>query len=625
VVAAAEQSRGGSDVDLFAAAPDGILIVDESGTIIAANEHLEEMFGFERGELVGQVLETLLPERFAESHVAHRKAYFARPTRRPMGATLRLYGRRRSGDEFPVDISLNYERTADGSTRAIAFVRDITERRTLEEELRASEENFRLLVEGIGDHALMMLDPSGRVVTWNPEAERIKGWAADEIIGRHFSVFYLPDDIASGKPARDLERAAAEGRAQDAGWRVRGDGRRFWADTTLSAVRDEHGVLRGYAKATRDRTESHQTRARLEALSELNRAALEQRPEDELLAVVLSRVRAMVDATTVAAWTVNRDGQLAVVHADGDGAARLVGLVAGDDSLITNVARSARCEVVRDASTDDRVPQVLVDAGVRSAVFVPLVAADELFAVIGVLRDHNREPFQPHETDLLQSFGLQAAAAFALARARREVEQLHIISDRERIARDLHDTVIQRLFAVGLALEATARRPAAETQERIQRAVADIDDTIRAIRSVIFSLEATEETRQGLRARVLDVVAESTPTLGFEPAVTFQGPVDTLADEHLAGEIAAVLREALANAARHAHARRVTVTLTADRDMHLVVDDDGTGAEHFHRAGGHGVANLVERARQLGGDASVVSIAPHGTRVEWRVPLRTSS
>ena len=173
----------------------------------------------------------------------------------------------------------------------------------MEDELRASEENFRLLVEGVGDHAILMLDPSGRVVTWNQGAQRIKGWSPSEILGRHFSVFYLPEDIASGQPDRDLERAAAEGRTQSEGWRVRAGGQRFWAETTLSAVRDDDGTLRGFAKVTRDRTESHQARARLESVSELNRAALEQRPEDDLLALVVSRARAMVGATLVAAWS----------------------------------------------------------------------------------------------------------------------------------------------------------------------------------------------------------------------------------------------------------------------------------------------------------------------------------
>ena len=132
-----------------------------------------------------------------------------------MGQTLSLYGRRKSGDEFAVDVSLNFERNVTRGLRVIAFVRDATARHRMEEELRASEEGFRLLVEGAADHAIFMLDASGRVITWNPGAERIKAWRADEILGRHFSVFYLPEDVASGQPERDLERAAAEGRGAE--------------------------------------------------------------------------------------------------------------------------------------------------------------------------------------------------------------------------------------------------------------------------------------------------------------------------------------------------------------------------------------------------------------------------
>ena len=141
----------------------------------------------------------------------------------------------------------------------------------LEEALRTSEENFRLLVEGVGDHAILMLDPFGRVVSWNQGAQRIKGWEPIDIIGKHFSHFYVPEDVASGQPERDLELAAAEGRTESEGWRVRSDGQRFWAETMLSAVRDHEGALRGFANVTRDRTENHQARARLETFAELNR------------------------------------------------------------------------------------------------------------------------------------------------------------------------------------------------------------------------------------------------------------------------------------------------------------------------------------------------------------------
>ena len=199
----------------------------------------------------------------------------------------------------------------------------------MEEELRTSEEGFRLLVEGAADHAIFMLDPSGRVVTWNPGAERIKAWRADEILGRHFSVFYLPEDVASGQPERDLERAAAEGRAQSDGWRVRANGQRFWAETTLSAVRDENGTLRGFAKVTRDRTESHQARARLESVGELNRAVLERRSERRSARARRRRVpRAMVECHAGRRVVARRaGGELVVTYAEGDGTAAVWGAV----------------------------------------------------------------------------------------------------------------------------------------------------------------------------------------------------------------------------------------------------------------------------------------------------------
>ena len=188
-------------VDLFAAAPDGIVVVDDAGIITSVNEQAGEMFGYSSAELIERAHRGVASERFRDAHVSHRKSYSAHPTRRPMGHRLALFGRRRNGEEFPVDISLNYERSSGDQLRVIAFVRDATARKRMEEELKTTEQNFRLLVEGVGDHALLMLDPSGRVVTWNPGAQRIKGWSADAIIGRHLSAFYLPEDVAPGPSA----------------------------------------------------------------------------------------------------------------------------------------------------------------------------------------------------------------------------------------------------------------------------------------------------------------------------------------------------------------------------------------------------------------------------------------
>jgi signal transduction histidine kinase len=276
---------------------------------------------------------------------------------------------------------------------------------------------------------------------------------------------------------------------------------------------------------------------------------------------------------------------------------------------------------VPSLSADPAAPPTLAEADFGAGIFVAVNAGSETFGVLAALTAEGNDNLQPHEIDLLQSFATQAALSLAHARARTEAEQLHLVSDRERIARDLHDTVIQRLFAVGLSLEATARRPPAETQDRLHRAVSDIDDTIRSIRSAIFTLETRAEASTGLRSCALDVAAEAAPGLGFEPAVSFDGPVDTLANEEITDSLVAVLREALSNVAQHADASSVTVAVTAHDDITLVVTDDGSGAASFAREGGHGVANLHERARLLGGDASIESLAPHGTRVRWTVPL----
>src|SRR5947209_8467952 len=120
---------------------------------------------------------------------------------------------------------------------------------------RPPDPSFRLLGESVKDYAIFFLDPQGRIVTWNAGAERIKGYKADEIIGRHFSVFYPPEDVTSDKPGRELAAALVEGRVEDQGWRVRKDGTRFWADVVITAVRDQAGALRGFGKVTRDLTD----------------------------------------------------------------------------------------------------------------------------------------------------------------------------------------------------------------------------------------------------------------------------------------------------------------------------------------------------------------------------------
>src|SRR5712692_503774 len=155
--------------------------------------------------------------------------------------------------------------------RTAALRTEIAARRRAEEARRQIEERFQLVVEGIKDYAILTLDAEGRVLSWSPGAERVKGYKAQEVIGRHVSMFYPPEDRERGKPEQELDRAAKEGRSEDEGWRLRKDGSRFWANVVITALRDEAGNLRGFAKITRDVTERKQAEVALRKSEEQHR------------------------------------------------------------------------------------------------------------------------------------------------------------------------------------------------------------------------------------------------------------------------------------------------------------------------------------------------------------------
>ena len=205
-------------------------------------------------------------------------------------------------------------------------------------------------------------------------------------------------------------------------------------------------------------------------------------------------------------------------------------------------------------------------------------------------------------------------------RLHRAEQHLRIVEDRERIARDLHDVVIQKLFAAGMTVQSVAARSAdTEHSDRLHRVVDDLDDTIREIRSVIFSLQADARDQAGLRASVLRVADEEREALGFEPRIRFDGAVDATSD-HIAAELLPAVREALSNVARHAHASTVEINV-ARRDgvLTLRVADDGVGLAN-RALGGNGVPNLSARAEKLGGRCLVASGPDGGTVLEWQVP-----
>ena len=246
------------------AAPNAMVMIDRAGKIVMVNAQTELAFGYERAELLGQSIEMLVPERFRAAHPELRNRFFTEPRPRPMGAGRDLFGLKKDGSEFQVEIGLNPIDTDEGSMVLSAIV-DISKRKAAELALRESERRYSVLVDGVTDYAIYMINPNGEIANWNRAAERIKGYSSEEIIGHHFSCFYTEEDRAANVPQQSLEIAARVGRYEaDIAWRVRKDGSRFLANAVIDTLKDDHGQLIGFAKITRDVTERVQATRELE-------------------------------------------------------------------------------------------------------------------------------------------------------------------------------------------------------------------------------------------------------------------------------------------------------------------------------------------------------------------------
>jgi PAS domain S-box-containing protein len=186
-------------------APSATIMIDERGSIELVNARAEAIFGYTRDELLGRSVDMLLPDQLRTDHAHHRATFFASPTSREMGIGQELFGRRKDGSQFSVEIGLNPMMTDDGP-KVISSIADITKRKEIEKALSDSELQIRLTFDSIRDHAICMLDAEGRVISWNTGAERLKGYTKEEIVGRHFSLFYPPEDVANGKPEARVDR-----------------------------------------------------------------------------------------------------------------------------------------------------------------------------------------------------------------------------------------------------------------------------------------------------------------------------------------------------------------------------------------------------------------------------------
>jgi PAS domain S-box-containing protein len=239
-----------------------IFMLDPNGFVTSWNPGAERIKGYHTDEIVGQHFSTFYTEEDRKAGLPEKVLETARRDGRFEGEGWRV---RKDGTRFWASVVIDAIRNDEGDLIGFAKItRDMTEKRAAQQALLEAERTFRLLVQGVTDYSIFMLDTEGRVANWNAGAERIKGYAPGEIIGSHFSRFYLPEEVEAGVPARALETARETGRYEAEGWRVRKDGTRFWASVVIDAIRNDEGDLIGFAKITRDMTEKREAQLKLE-------------------------------------------------------------------------------------------------------------------------------------------------------------------------------------------------------------------------------------------------------------------------------------------------------------------------------------------------------------------------
>jgi len=355
---------------------------------------------------------------------------------------------------------------------------------------------------------------------------------------------------------------------------------------TAAGVAIENARLFGEVRR-RERSQS--------AAAEINRKLLAGDEAGEVLELIAAQARSIADAQIAVIAFSDPDGNQVIEVADGQASKALIG-----------------------------IPLPLPEPSIT----VPLTGPTQ-DAVMSVANLAGGQGFRPNVTRQLQAFASQAALALELAEARRDAEKVILFEERDRIARDLHDSVIQRLFAAGMKLESVSRSiDDTASAERIRVVVDDLDATIRDIRATIYSLQTLQRNEPlGLRARIVGLAEQLSPILGSSPAVTIDGPIDTLVPEQLSDDLIAVVRETLSNVARHAHAKRVELHLVAnDDELVFEVRDDGVGfptepaeGESLRRSG---LSNLDARARHQGGNFEISSTPGRPDSDGWTTHLR---
>jgi PAS domain S-box-containing protein len=577
------------------AAPDGTLLCDRDGTILLANSQVEVLFGYDRVELLGASVDQLLPERLRGVHRAHRLRYTAAPEVRAMGQGRRLMARRKDGTEFAVEIALSPVDTG-GSRFTIATVRDITDRLALESTAR----DFQQLVDGTPDGVYVFGSDHTHFEYVSQGAAMQTGYSRAELLT--MTPLHL-FDIASPEWLAWLVRPVLAGEVE--------------------VVRTEQVLChRSGSELPVEAQISYPVRTdgqrRLVAIV---RDITERKLSEQGLAV------ASAEATLVGAAIDESDEAVAIFDvSSGEPVFRFV------NERYGSLYGASRSEMM--GKPVSAYPPI-VDLGERTEMLASLAALGEG----QVLRRHTRVtgrdgtalPVDVEAQALRIDSGLilvrwnDASDRIAAEAERRKISEAETLADeRERVARDLHDTVVQQLFATGLSLQsAAARATDEELAVRLNTAVDSIDSAIRQLRTAIFAAKGSRplDDRASTFLTLVTISDEAGRMFATPPTVSIDRAVDDDKWRPVHHDLIAALRECLSNVARHARASSVTISITCtDEHLELVVDDDGIGVPRERSHAGSGLGNLATRSAQHGGTFVLEPLPRTGTRARWIVP-----
>jgi len=367
---------------------------------------------------------------------------------------------------------------------------------------------------------------------------------------------------------------------------------------------------------------------RLERLLEAVLSVAEGLELDAVLDRIVSAACGLVDAHFGALGVVDDSGERLVAfvhHGIDDATAAAMGPLPTGRGLLGQLLRDPRPLRLDDVSAHPS--SIGLPPGhppMRSFMGTPIRVHGEVFGNLYLAERRDGRPFSQDDEAAVVALATVAGSAIANARLATRSRELSLARERERIGRDLHDTVIQNLYATGLGLQAALRAGTEpdDVRARVTRAVESIDATIKEIRSTIFALHDERRAGDGARSRLLAVIEDTQILLGLAPRVLLDGPIDSVVSSELADQLVPVLRETLTNVAKHARARNVHVRLAVEAaHVELEVSDDGIGFPSSARPSGMGLANLQGRATALGGTLELDSVPGGGARVVWRVPL----